>query len=97
MSQTRIGADAGPPERWEFASWGHAERINDLGVEGLEVTRFDQPHKHSLGPWSATAICGNDITSSVLYVSALCAVQAGALAPFVLLIVSGVLYLYRKV
>jgi amino acid transporter len=33
----------------------------------------------------------------VLYVSALCAAQAGALAPLVLLIVAGVLYLYRKV
>jgi amino acid transporter len=50
-----------------------------------------------LGGWRATAVCGNDITSSVLYVSALCAAQAGALAPVVLLVVAGVLYLYRKV
>lgn len=53
--------------------------------------------KHLLGPWSATAICGNDITSSVLYVSALAAAQAGVLAPLVLVVVGLVLYLYRKI
>jgi len=84
-------------EPWEFAGWGGAERIVDLESEGLRVTRLDQPHRHTLGTWRATAICGNDITSSVLYVSALCAAQAGVLAPLVLLIVVGVLYLYRKV
>jgi amino acid transporter len=50
-----------------------------------------------LGPWRATAICGNDITSSVLYVSALSIAQAGALAPLVLVAVAGVLFLYRKI
>ena len=53
--------------------------------------------QNKLGQLRATAICGNDITSSVLYVSALCAAHAGALAPVVLLVVSAVLYLYRKV
>jgi amino acid transporter len=85
------------PEPWEFAGWGRAERISDLGGQGLTLTRLDQPQKHMLGTWRATAICGNDISSSVLYVSALCAAQAGVLAPLVLLIVAGVLYLYRQV
>lgn len=58
---------------------------------------MDQTQKHKLGTWQSTAICGNDITSSVLYVSALASVHAGALAPVVLLIVAAVLYLYRKV
>jgi amino acid transporter len=87
----------GESEPWEFAGWGRAERIPDLHDVRLPIRRLDQPHKHTLGTWRATAICGNDITSSVLYVSALCAAQAGALAPLVLLIVAGVLYLYRKV
>jgi amino acid transporter len=86
-----------PAEPWEFAGWGRAERIPDLDSEGLRFTRLDQPQKHVLGSWRATAVCGNDITSSVLYVSALCAAQAGVLAPIVLLAVAGVLYLYRKV
>jgi amino acid transporter len=82
---------------WEFAGWGRAERITSLDTANLKLKPLDQPGKHSLGAWRATAICGNDITSSVLYVSALCAAQAGALAPIVLVIVAVVLYLYRKV
>jgi len=84
-------------EPWEFAGWGRAERIENLERQGLRLKRLDQPHKHTLGSWRATAICGNDITSSVLYVSALCAAQAGVLAPLVLLGVAAVLYLYRNV
>lgn len=50
-----------------------------------------------LGPWLATAICGNDITSSCLYVSGIAIVYAGALAPLALLLSAGVLYLYKKI
>jgi len=53
--------------------------------------------KERLGHWYATAICGNDITSSCLYVSAIAIVYAGALAPFSLLLAAGVLYLYKKI
>jgi amino acid transporter len=53
--------------------------------------------KERLGPWYATAICGNDITSSCLYVSAIATVYAHALAPLALLIVGGILYLYRRI
>ncbi len=53
--------------------------------------------KERLGQWPATAICGNDITSSCLYVSAIATVYAQALAPLALLIVAGILYLYRKI
>jgi len=45
----------------------------------------------------ATAICGNDITSSCLYVSALAIMQAGKYAWLSLLIVAAVLYLFRKI
>ncbi len=45
----------------------------------------------------ATAICGNDITSSCLYVSALAIMQAGQWAWLAVLIVAGVLFLYRKI
>lgn len=45
----------------------------------------------------ATAICGNDITSSCLYVSALTIVYAGQYAWLALLMVAGVLLLYRKI
>ena len=45
----------------------------------------------------ATAICGNDITSSCLYVSALAIIYAGKWAPLVLLMVAGILFLYRSI
>jgi hypothetical protein len=45
----------------------------------------------------ATAICGNDISSSCHYVSALSIIYAGKYAWIALLIVTGVLFLYRKI
>jgi len=80
---------------WEFAGWGTSERITKLTSAKADKSGHHHPPK--LGVWSSTAICGNDITSSCLYVSALCAAQAGALAPVVLAIVAAVLYLFRKV
>ena len=53
--------------------------------------------KKRLNQWLATGICGNDISSSCLYVSAIAAVFAGVLAPLVLLLVVFLLYLYKKV
>jgi amino acid transporter len=61
-----------------------------------ELMAGGSPHKR-LNQWLATGICGNDITSSCLYVVALTAVFAGVLAPVALLMVVGVLYLYKKV
>ncbi len=50
-----------------------------------------------LSTLAATAICGNDISSSVLYVSALAIAYAGQYAWITLLIVSFVLFLFRKI
>ena len=50
-----------------------------------------------LGELQSTAICGNDISSSVLYVSALAIAYAGQYAWITLLIVSFVLLLFRKI
>ena len=53
-------------------------------------------HK-KLNELESTAICGNDISSSVLYVSALAIAFAGQYAWVTLLIVSFVLFLFRKI
>ncbi len=82
---------------WEFAGWGEATRITDIETSSIRVSRLDQTEKNHLGTWASTAICGNDITSSCLYVSALCAAQAGRLAPVVLAMVAGVLFLFRGI
>lgn len=57
----------------------------------------EKPNHTKLGEWASTAICGNDITSSCLYVSALAIGQAGVMAPIVLLCVGLTLYLFRKI
>ena len=63
-----------------------------------EVILQGKEHKEErLGAWHATAICGNDITSSCLYVSGIVIVYAGVLAPVALLLAAGVLYLYKKI
>jgi len=62
------------------------------------TTESISEHKHGgLGELASTAICGNDITSSCLYVSALAIMQAGKLAWLSLLIVAVVLFLFRKI
>ena len=52
---------------------------------------------YKLNELEATAICGNDITSSCLYVSALTILQAGKWAPVALLLVAAVLFFYRRI
>jgi amino acid transporter len=55
-------------------------------------------HAHvKLSQWFATAICGNDILSSSLYVSGIAVLFAGVYAPIVLLMIGFVLFLYKKV
>jgi len=56
-----------------------------------------QSHPKKLKQLAATAICGNDITSSCLYVSALTIVYAGQYAFIALLIVGLVLFFFRKI
>lgn len=59
---------------------------------------FLSEHKRGgLGVLPATAICGNDIASSCLYVSALAIIYAGRWAPVALLLVAGLLYLFRSI
>jgi amino acid transporter len=50
-----------------------------------------------LNQFYATAICGNDILSSTLYVSGIAILFAGVYAPFVLLFIALVLYFYKSV
>jgi amino acid transporter len=75
---------------------------NDIKTETVptptpEELFFGFAPKKRLNQWLATGICGNDISSSCLYVSAIAAVFAGVLAPVVLLAVVVLLYLYKKV
>jgi amino acid transporter len=85
------------PEPWHFAGWGHAENIQDLS-DSEEGTASPSSILHTkLTEWRATAICGNDITSSVLYVTALCTLYAGVYAPLALAFVGLVLWIFRRI
>lgn len=83
----------------EFPGWGSFQQIR-IGSDELSTIEEDRKvaacHQ-KLGEWPATAICGNDILSSCLYVSGLVAGKAGKLAPVALAMVGGILYLYRFV
>lgn len=85
-----------PSGPWVFAGWGHAERIDDLDVTPAMPDEHVAP-QNKLGQWRATAICGNDISSSVLYVAAICTLYAGVYAPIALLLVGMVLFLFRRI
>ena len=61
------------------------------------MSQENRQNRKKLSELPATAICGNDITSSVLYVSALSIVAAGQYAWIALLIVAVVLYFFRKI
>lgn len=50
-----------------------------------------------LNQFYATAICGNDILSSIFYVAGIATVYAGAYAPFVLAFIALVLFFYKSV
>jgi hypothetical protein len=52
---------------------------------------------HKLGEFTSTAICGNDILASVLYTVGLCVHEAGIYAPVAMLMIVGMLYLFRSV
>lgn len=50
-----------------------------------------------LGEFASTAIAGNDILSSCLYVSGIAILFAGVYAPFVFILIALVLWLYKHV
>jgi amino acid transporter len=64
--------------------------------ENVSAPVMEKP-KHQLNQWFASAISGNDITSSVLYMGGLCTAQAGPFAPISIVLVVGLLYLFRSV
>ena len=80
---------------WEFPGWGDNASTVASDSELNEIQAQLSMDHPKLSEWLATAICGNDILSSCLYVSGLVASKAGKLAPVALAIVAGILYLYR--
>ncbi|KAJ0390708.1 hypothetical protein ATCC90586_011095 [Pythium insidiosum] len=86
-------AAAGPA--WVFPGFGSAKEVTAPQEELSEIREKLSGKRHLLGQWPSTAICGNDILSSVLYSSGIVAKKAGKLAPIPLIMVSVVLYFLR--
>jgi len=80
---------------WEFAGWGSTSEMVADDHMITESLLISPPHK--LGQIPATAISGNDITSSCLYVVGLSVAYSGKFSPLSLFLVVIVLYLFRNV
>ena len=70
---------------------------NATNADDSKSSNDSHGEHHQLGEFASTAICGNDITSSCLYVSAIAIGAAGKMAPVGLFIVAAMLYLFRKI
>ena len=88
---SRVGKWSG---RWHQRKLEIAEQEKFSGADTLGITG---ERSHKLSEWFATAICGNDISSSCLYVAGLATAYAGYLSPFALLIVAVVLFFFRYI
>ncbi|MFH0785294.1 MAG: APC family permease [Pseudomonadota bacterium] len=73
------------------------ENIKEEESSQQEPRHITEHKKCGLGQLPATATCGNDITSSCLYVSAFAIIYSDRWAPLVLCMVAIVLYLYRAI
>lgn len=98
MSSKRAPIDLEP---WQFFGWGSSRLVlwGDQQQSKQQELKEKQNHgAHSLvNQWMATAIVGNDLLSSCLYVIGLTFASAGPLAPVCLVITAAMLYLFRWV
>ncbi|CAN0122604.1 unnamed protein product, partial [Heterosigma akashiwo] len=87
-------------ESHDFPGFGGAFMLK-APEDQLRAIERQQKSRHSehdkLSEWLTTAICGNDILSSCLYVSGVVTAEAGILSPVCLAMVAGILYLMRFV
>ncbi|RLN49956.1 hypothetical protein BBJ28_00019982, partial [Nothophytophthora sp. Chile5] len=80
---------------WHFPGTGTSQHVQVPEDELAEIQHeLNQPRK-LLSELPATAICGNDILSSVLYSASSVTAKAGKLMPIPLLMVSIVLFFFR--
>jgi len=84
-----------------FAGYGTQETAahpSSATLKKIEQHASSSSHTTpQLNELEATSISGNDILSSAFYVSGLVTIQAGRMAPFCLLLVALVLYLFRGI
>uniref|UniRef100_A0A7S0ESQ3 Amino acid permease/ SLC12A domain-containing protein n=1 Tax=Hanusia phi TaxID=3032 RepID=A0A7S0ESQ3_9CRYP len=83
--------------RYEFPGFVPPSDLKFEMLDPIDRATLHHPSRGTLNEIYSTAICGNDLTSSVLYVIGVTTTMAGQLAPICLLIVGFVLYLFKSV
>lgn len=104
LSQSSVppaGASRKRYDSHDYAGYGtydihHRPHLSDMGRINEQLLHAADQHK-SLNELEATAISGNDILSSTFYVSGLVTLVAGTMAPVCLILVGGLLYLFRGI
>uniref|UniRef100_A0A6U2CW25 Amino acid permease/ SLC12A domain-containing protein n=1 Tax=Hemiselmis andersenii TaxID=464988 RepID=A0A6U2CW25_HEMAN len=96
-SLIHIDGKAIDAHRYEFPGWVPPNELKFETLEPVDRNTLHHPTKGTLNELYSTAICGNDLTSSVLYVIGVTTTMSGQLAPLCLLIVGFVLYLFKSV
>ncbi|KAL3923051.1 MAG: hypothetical protein SGILL_001873 [Bacillariaceae sp.] len=87
-----------PHDHAGYGSYDVRTRPASKEIEYIDETLQAKERGHTfLRELEATAISGNDILSSTFYVSGLVTLSAGKLAPFCLMLVGLVLYLFRGI
>ena len=81
----------------QFPGWVDPSKLKFETLDPVDPVLLHHPSRYSLNELYSSAICGNDLTSSVLYVIGVTTTMAGQLSPFCLLIVGIVLYLFKFV
>jgi hypothetical protein len=83
--------------RFEFPGYVPPSELKFETLEPVDRKTLHHPSRGTLNELYATAICGNDLTSSVLYVIGVTTTLSGQLAPICLISVGLVLYLFKSV
>lgn len=83
--------------RFEFPGYVPPAELKFETLEAVDRKTLHHPSRGTLNEIYATAICGNDLTSSVLYVIGVTTTLSGQLAPICLISVGLVLYLFKSV
>jgi amino acid transporter len=84
--------------KWQFPGWGEQARVQfPHRLADGTTDPAHRVHHAEIGQLAATALSGNDLTSSALYTCGIVFLQAGWLTPVCLLCVAVLLYLFRFV
>jgi len=96
-SLVHINGEAVDAPRFEFPGWVPPADLKFETLDPVDRDTLYHPSRGCLNEVYSTAICANDLTSSVFYVVGVTASMSGQLSPVCLIIVGLILYLFKSV